>query len=176
MKEDTCYFIEGKWNSLEKELMATPTEEFGNKRMGINFLEMAAVGMLIRASEAVGFEENRSIFYCDNETTVKVLNSYKTRTLPLASLLENIDLECASRNLNFDYQWIATKLNIESDLLSRGKIEEFKAYIRTKYKIYNFVKLQVPKDAREMGAVCENARRNPHWIVPDGPSKAAPQE
>ena len=169
--EDTCYYIKGEWTNTERELMETPTEELGGKRLGINFLEMATVGMLISASKAVGFEDNCSTFYCDNETTVKVLNSYKTRTLPLASLLENIDLECSDRNLDFDYQWIATKSNIESDLLSRGMIAEFKEYIRKTYNIYKFVELQVSDDARKMGHVCENARRNPHWIVPDGASK-----
>ena len=171
VEKDTCYYIKGEWNTVEKKLIDTQTEEFEGKRMGINFLEMATVGMLIAATKAIGgFEDNCSKFYCDNETTVKVLNSHKTRTLPLCTLLENIDLETTKRNINLTYEWIATKKNIESDLLSRGLIEEFKAYIRKTYQIYEFVELQVPAEARRMGEVCDNARRNPHWIVPDGAS------
>ena len=145
--------------------------------MGINFLEMAAVWMMLAAiAEAVdkrGVEltEDGYTFFCDNETTVKILNSYGTRTLPTATLLENIDLFKETQQKTMEWEWLSTKINTESDLLSRGEEVEFKDFVRDNHRIFSFVHLQVPDHARNIREAVATALRNPHWVVADGESK-----
>lgn len=172
IKADTCFYIQGEWNEAEKELIANENLVFADgdgvsRRMGINFLEMATVGMLLDVAEG-DFERPEFTFYCDNEATVKILTSYKTRTLPLATLLESIDINIAQHNLSIDFEWIATENNVESDWLSRGETEAFYAYVKRTYDIHKFVQLQVPDSSRDLEKAVRTAREHPSWIVADG--------
>ena len=177
-----CYYIFGKWTDQEKKLIDSANHLFTDAKgvehkMGINFLEMAAVWMMLAAiaeevdKRGVELTEDGYTFFCDNETTVKILNSYATRTLPTATLLENIDLFKETQQKTMEWEWLSTKINTESDLLSRGEEDEFKDFVRDNHGIFSFVHMQVPDHARDITEVVATALRNPHWIVADGESK-----
>jgi hypothetical protein len=171
---DTCYYIHGEWTDAEKELIENKNLLFEDKdgvqhKMGINFLEMAAVWMLLATADGV-FEEDEFTFYCDNETTVKILTSYRTRTLPTATLLENIDQYKSIHQKQIEWDWIATEKNTESDLISRGEISRFMDHVRKTYNVFVFKHLQVPDHARNIAQLVSTAQRNPHWVVADGES------
>ena len=70
-----------------------------------------------------------------------------------------------------EWEWLSTKINTESDLLSRGEEDEFKDFVRDNHGIFSFVHMQVPDHARDITEVVATALRNPHWIVADGESK-----
>jgi hypothetical protein len=169
---EVCYYIHGEWTEAEKRLIENKNLLFIDKdgvehRMGINFLEMAAVWMLLATADG-NFEEDNFTFYCDNETTVKILTSYRTRTLPTATLLENIDQYKSTHQKHIEWDWIATEKNTEGDLISRGLVIEFMAHVRKTYKVFDFKYLKVPDHARNIVEMVSTAQRNPHWVVDDG--------
>ena len=172
IRGSTCFYIQDEWTETEKELIKDQNLMFSDtkgtpRKMGINFLEMATVGMLLDVAEGE-FEHDEFNFYCDNEATVKILNSYKTRTLPLATLLENIDINIVKHNLTIDFEWIATDKNVESDALSRGATEEFFDLVTRNFGISIFKHVQVPEESRNLEEMVKKARRNRTWVVADG--------
>ena len=181
IKGDTCYYIKGAWTVTEQKLIESPTHLFTDcqgvkHKMGINFLEMAAVKMLLDTAEehGIGFEKDDFTFYCDNEATVKILNSYRSRTLPLSTLLESIDLSTERTQIHIDFEWIATDLNVESDALSRDELDEFKASIMKSYSVNKFAHLKVPEASRDIEGIVKNALKNPQWVEADGDTGADP--
>ena len=165
--DKVCYYIQEEWTPVEKEFMDKSDKLFGDKKMGINFLEMAAVYMTLECAKG-RFQSKDFTFYCDNMTSVQILNSYKTRILPLATLLEKIDLNLTSHQLNIAFDHINTEDNVESDWLSRNKYREFVEYVRKNYDVSSFVHVKVPEEVRNIRDIVKRASENPEWIVADG--------
>jgi site-specific DNA-cytosine methylase len=171
---DKCYYIQEEWTDEEKELINNENLLFEDKkgtchRMGINFLEMATVGMTLETAKG-NFQEKDFTFFCDNETSVKILNSYRTRTLPFATLLENIDENMSMYQLNIEFKHIRSEDNIESDWLSRGleHLDDFFKYIKKTYNVSSFVHMKVAEGHRDLAKIVRQAKKHPEWIVADG--------
>jgi hypothetical protein len=157
-----CYYIQGAWTESERRLIDS------HEKVGIAFLEMAAVDFLLASSRAVGFEGKSFSFYCDNQNAINILTSYKSRTLPLSLLLESIDRHIEVGEYTTAFAYINTLLNIGIDALSRDALEEFKEYITRVYGVTTFVHLQVPRDARRIESSVELFMEHPEYIVLDG--------
>ena len=161
----TCYYIQGEWTAEEKKLI----DDFD---LGINFLEAATCGFLLEVAKG-NFEGKSMRFYCDNQCSVRIMTSYKTRTLGLAKQLELVDLNLSQHDLRIDFVWIATEDNKESDALSRGALDEFIELIHSRYGVYDIVHLQVPPEARDLSECVRGFREHPEWCVADGKLGAA---
>jgi hypothetical protein len=157
-----CYYIEGTWTPREHELIDAHPE------FAIGFLEMATVNMLLAAA-TVDINDRAFVFYCDNQTTVAICDSLKTRVSHLATLLESIDIQLETRHITTEFIYIRSEDNIGSDLLSRGEREKFFARMR---KIHGmsivFSKLEIPTEARDIEDCVDRAIRTPdEWIHED---------
>ena len=157
-----CYFIQGEWSGSEKRLIEQ------HEGVGIAFLEMAAVDFLLGTAAEVGFQGKSFDFYCDNQNAIKILTSYKSRTLPLSLLLESIDRHIEVGEYSTAFAYINTLLNVGSDALSRGCLAEFKEYITRAYGVTSFVHLQVPANVRNVEGSVKLFMEHPEWIVLDG--------
>ena len=162
--ETVCYFIQGEWSGSEKRLIEQ------HEGVGIAFLEMAAVEFLLGTAAEVGFQGKSFDFYCDNQNAIKILTSYKSRTLPLSLLLESIDRHIEVGEYSTAFAYINTLLNVGSDALSRGCLAEFKEYITHAYGVTSFVQLQVPANVRNVEDSVKRFMEHPEWIVLDGAS------
>jgi len=159
---DTCYYIQGAWTPTEHRLIEAHSE------VGIAFLEMATVDMLLAAAETIGFDADAFDFYCDNMNTVSLLNSYRSRTLPLSVLLESIDHRVAGTGHTIRFRYINTHANVESDALSRNALSEFTEFIGRIHDIHTIVLLQVPDEVRNIERTALTFIEHPEWIVLDG--------
>ena len=168
IKNDVCYYIQGEWTDDEKVLIET-SKTSGKENLSINFLEMATVRMLLSAAEA-NFQDSAFTFYCDNAVTVSILNSTKTRTHSLSTLLEAIDLHTLINRLTINYEWLASEINIESDLLSRGYkfLTKFMIHVKRTYNIHTFTKVAVPQEARDFMHEFEAFTRNQDHLSVEG--------
>ena len=167
IKGDECFYIQGEWTAAEKALI-------NDFEMGINFLEAATCGFLLVVARG-NFEGKHFKFYCDNQCTVQILTSYKTRTLGLASQGELVDMCLSKDGLESDFVWLKSEDNPESDALSRGwdGLVEFKQLIVSQYGVSKFVYLQVPPEVRDLSRCLETFREHPHWCVADGVAEEA---
>ena len=157
-----CYYIQGEWSASEKRLIEQ------HKGVGIAFLEMAAVDFLLGTAAEIGLQGKSFDFYCDNQNAIKILTSYKSRTLPLSLLLESIDRHIEVGEYSTAFAYISTLLNVGSDALSRGCLAEFKEYITRAYGVTSFVHLQVPANVRNIEGSVKLFMEHPEWIVLDG--------
>jgi hypothetical protein len=164
--QQVCYYIQGKWTERELEII---DKHGGAEGVGIAFLEMAAVEFLLAAAETVGgFEGNSFDYYCDNQNAVSILNSYRSRTLPLSLLLERIDSRLEGSESVTAFLYINTLLNKGSDALSRNAYGEFVEYITHTYGTCTFIPLQVPSDVRNIARTVAKFDEHPEWVVLDG--------
>ena len=153
---EVCYYFWGEWTAEEKELINKSKEDENGVKMAINYLEMAAILILLDAAE-VHFQEKRITLFCDNEGCCKLLRSYKARKGEMPSLVEGIDLNLTRNNIDFDIEWIATKNNIGSDALSRNAFEEFRDFISEEYGIIQFKQVYPKLGVRDIGNFVRNA-------------------
>jgi hypothetical protein len=147
-----CYYIQGGWTESERRLIDS------HEKVGIAFLEMAAIEFLLATCKAVELEGTSFNFYCDNQNAINILTSDKSRTLPLSLLLKSIDRHIEVGEYTTTFAHINTLLNIGSDALSR-------VYITCVYGVTTFVHLQVPRDMRRIESSVELFMEHPEYIV-----------
>ena len=132
---------------------ATLVEE---NEMGINFLELATVLFLLEASGS-HFDGKSITLYCDNDVSVEMLTSAKSRTAKMSALLEQIDSLVSKHNINIYFEWIDTIQNKLADCLSRDSFETFKEEITKRYGACEYVQVVIDPLVRDIGGIVREA-------------------
>jgi site-specific DNA-cytosine methylase len=145
----TCYYFHEMWTPDE----ATLVEE---NEMGINFLELATVLFLLEASGS-HFDGKSITLYCDNDVSVEMLTSAKSRTAKMSALLEQIDSLVSKHNINIYFEWIDTVQNKLADCLSRDSFETFKEEITKRYGACEYVQVVIDPQVRDIGGIVREA-------------------
>ena len=156
-RDGTCFYFTEEWTESERKLIERTKDEGG---VGINFLELATVLFLLDASGSA-FDDMSFSFYCDNQVSVELLTSSKSRQARLSILLEKIDTILARHNLNIFFEWLDTKSNLLADCLSRDAVDEFKRELTKLFGVHEFVQVEINRDVRDIGSIVQVALDKP---------------
>jgi hypothetical protein len=92
---------------------------------GMSFLELVPIFIALHMWSET-FTESVVLIHTDNEALVPILNNLYSKDQKISALLRPIALLCMQNNMVIIAKHIAGKLNVGADLLSRGRIPQFR--------------------------------------------------
>ena len=91
----------------------------------MSFLELVPIFIALHMWSET-FTESVVLIHTDNEALVPILNNLYSKDQKISALLRPIALLCMQNNMVIIAKHIAGKLNVGADLLSRGRIPQFR--------------------------------------------------
>ena len=89
--------------------------------LSMEFLELFAV-LVVVLNWVHRYRNRRIILFCDNQSVVAMVNSTTSSCKNCLALLRRLVLHCMTQNVRVFAKYINTKVNVDADLISRGKI------------------------------------------------------